>query len=145
MALLGAASASPVIVPALARPVLPAEQRDRPYTGDVPSCSDAGVLATIRDRFQEKESEYWHSSRQIVDFSHVRQSGYRTNGLDYIPRRYCTAWAHLDNERPRHHHLVVYSIGEGLGWLGYTAGVNWCVTGYDRNYAYAPSCHAARH
>ena len=128
-----------------ARPVLPAEQRDRPYTGVLPSCADADVLATITSRFQQKESEYWNSDRHILAFSHVHQSGYRTNGVDYIPRRYCTAWATVDNDRPRHHHLVVYSIGEGLGWLGYGYGVNWCVTGYDRNYAYAPWCHAARH
>lgn len=144
-ALLCASGVTAMITPALARPILPAEQRDRPLTGQLPSCRNAGVLGIIARRFQEKESEYWNSSRQIVAFSHQRQSGYRTNGEDYIPRRYCTAWAQLDNERPRHHHLVTFSIGEGLGWLGYSYGVEWCVSGYDRNHAFAPACHAARH
>lgn len=144
-ALLCASGAAAITLPVLARPILPAEQRDRPYTGQLPSCSNPNVLSIITRRFQQKESEYWNSSRQIVAFSHLRQSGYRTNGADYIPRRYCTAWAQLDNESPHHHHLVVYSIGEGLGWLGYSYGVDWCVAGYDRNYAYAPWCHAARH
>ena len=39
---------------------------------------------------------------------------------------------------------VHYSISETGGWLGVGWGVEWCVVGLDRNWAYNPSCRMAR-
>jgi hypothetical protein len=36
-----------------------------------------------------------------------------------------------------------YSIAEDLGVIGVTWGVEWCITGLDRNFAYAPACKMA--
>lgn len=125
-----------------ARPLVRAEKRNTPFSANLPACDDPGVLGTIASRFQQKESLFWHSQLQIVDYDHIRESGFRSNGLDYIPRRYCTARASLSDKR---RHAVVYWIGDKLGIIGTGYGVEWCVVGLDRNDAFAPNCREARH
>ncbi len=39
---------------------------------------------------------------------------------------------------------IYYGIGEDTGMIGMTWGVEWCVVGLDRNWAYNPNCKAAR-
>jgi hypothetical protein len=39
---------------------------------------------------------------------------------------------------------VHYAIVEDAGYLGVTWGVEWCVVGLDRNWAYSPACKMAR-
>jgi hypothetical protein len=121
--------------------IVPAEQRYLPYSGVVPACDDPGVLSDISSRFAQKESEFWNSSLQIATYDRVREIGFRSNGLSYIPRRYCVART-FDSEGKRR--PVIYAIGEGLGLLGYGWGVEWCVVGLDRNHAYEPACSAVR-
>lgn len=128
-------------VAAEARPLTPAEQRYQAYSGAVPACDDPAVLARIQSRFRQKESEYWQSSAEIVSFDKVREAGFRSWGADHIPRRHCEALANL-NASPKPHG-VVYTVGEGLGTIGWGFGVEWCVQGYDRNLAFAPGCRAA--
>lgn len=126
---------------AAARPLTPAEKRYSPYTGVVTHCDDPAVLARIQSRFAAKESEYWNSSLQIVDFRHIRQTGLRNWGMDHIPRRYCSGRVLLSDGRKRG---VDYWIGEDLGIIGWGFGVEWCVHGLDRNLAYSPHCKMAR-
>ena len=121
--------------------VTPAEQRYVPYSAELPACDNPGVLARISLRFEQKESEFWHSPLQIGGYDHIRQIGFRANGLGYIPRRYCVARAELSDQRK---HEVIYAIGENLGIIGWDYGVEWCVVGYDRNLAFAPGCSAVR-
>ena len=40
--------------------------------------------------------------------------------------------------------LVVYQVQEDLGMTGWGSGVEWCVVGTDRDFAYAPACSALR-
>ncbi len=47
----------------------------------------------------------------------------------------------LSDGKPR---KVNYSIIEDGGFAGYVQGVEWSVTGIDRNWAYAPNCLLAR-
>jgi hypothetical protein len=42
-----------------------------------------------------------------------------------------------------HWRTVRYSIVEDGGMIGWTWGVQWCVVGVDRNWAYNPECAAA--
>ncbi len=133
VALCAAAQAQPIVVPA--------EQRYASYSGNLPPCDDPGVLSLISDRFRQKESEYWNSTLQIGTYDRVREIGFRANGLDYIPRRYCVARAFVNDTKRR---LVIYQIGEDLGIIGFGYGVQWCVVGLDRNLAYAPACSALR-
>jgi hypothetical protein len=126
---------------ASARPLVPAERRYSPYSGNLPACDDPGVLGYIRDRFGQTQSEYWQSGLQIVGYDRVHETGYRTNGLDYIPRRYCSGRAVMNDQKPR---AVTYWIGEGLGIIGWGWGVEWCVVGLNHNYAAAPNCEQER-
>jgi hypothetical protein len=41
-------------------------------------------------------------------------------------------------------HTVHYSIAEDAGIIGMSWGVEWCVVGLDRNWAYNPACKMAR-
>ena len=128
--------------PALARPMTPVENRDMPYSTDVPACNDPSVLGKISSRFSSRET-YWNSGLEIAGFDNLVETGYRTNGLDYFVRRYCTGRALLSDGKAR---KVTYAIGGAeQGWLGVLgSGVEWCIDGLDRNLAYGADCRAAR-
>lgn len=118
----------------------PAEQRALGYSGDLPACDDGYVLAQIRWGFYDRERDYWKSDLDILSFETMRETGYRTHGASFIPRRYCEARAEFNDGARR---KVTYAIGEGLGFLGLGSGVEWCVEGLDRDLAHAPDCAAA--
>lgn len=126
---------------ALARPVVPAEKRYEDFSGDLPTCGDSDVLSTISSRFARKESEYWNTSLEIVSFDRVKLLAARPWGLDHIPRNFCTARALLNDNS---YHEVSYSVAEDQGMIGFGTGVEWCLTGLDRELAFAPSCQLAR-
>lgn len=127
---------------ALARPLVPAERRYSPYDGVLPACGDPAVFERIQGRFHDREAEFWNTGLEILGFDEVREIGYKTNGYDYIPRRYCIARAYLNDEKK--FHQLFYSISEDLGIIGFGFGIEWCVDGLDRNDAYAPNCKMAR-
>lgn len=126
---------------AVARPLVPAERRYLPYDGVLPACDDAAPLERIQSRFRDRESEFWRTGLEIVAFDQVKEIGYRSNGLDYIPRRYCQARVYMNDEKLR---SVSYSIDKDLGFIGIDFGVEWCTAGLDRLDAYAPNCKMAR-
>lgn len=127
--------------PALAYEVVPAEKRIIPYVAELPLCGDPSVLAEISTRFAEKEAQFWNSSLTIVEYAHIKPLAWRPWGLDTIPRRYCTASARVSTGR---HHRIDYSVREDLNFISVGWGVEWCVQGLDRNFAYAPACRMAR-
>jgi hypothetical protein len=126
---------------ATARPLVPAEDRYSSYAGTLPACGDPAVFERIQSRFAATESEFWKTGLAIAGFERVREIGFRSNGLDYIPRRYCVARALMSDARVRE---VTYSIDEDLGIIGWGFEVEWCVSGLDRMLAYAPACKMAR-
>lgn len=121
----------------------PAEEHTFPYDANIPGCQDAGVLEKVSNQFAEKEAKYWNSSLTIVAFDRIERTAWRPYGLDYIPRRFCTATATTSDGVRR---KVDYSVREGLGIIGATWGVEFCVHGLDRDlsYAYATACRMAR-
>ena len=126
---------------AQARPLTPAETRDSPYSGLVRACQDPMATGYIQGAFAGREAEYWHSGLSILGFDDIREIGFRSNGLDYIPRRYCTARVIMNDNKVR---LVSYSIEEGGGSIGFTDNVVWCINGLDRLDAFSPACKMAR-
>lgn len=114
------------------------------YGNAVPAC-EAG-LDEIASGFAAKESRFWNSTLQIVDFKRVRQIAYSPWAAGTIPRRYCRAVAYVSagNGAPPRRHAVYYWIGEDTGMIGAAWGVRWCVVGLDRNWAYNPNCKMAR-
>jgi hypothetical protein len=119
----------------------PAEARWAPFYPDMPACDDTGVLSTISGRFGQTQREYWNPDLSIMTFDRVREIGFRSNGLDYMPRRYCVASAAMSDQKQR---TVVYDVGSNFGILGLTWGVEWCVVGVDPTFAYAPDCLAIK-
>jgi hypothetical protein len=109
------------------------------YDGVVPACDAA--LDRIADRFAQKESRFWNSNLQILRFERVRQIAFRPWARGTIPRRYCRALALVSDG---HRHTVYYWIGEDTGFVGADWGVEWCVVGLDRDWAYNPGCKMAR-
>ena len=109
------------------------------YDGILPPC-EAG-LGTITARFAQKEGRFWNSDLQILGFDRVRETAFRPWAHDTIPRRFCSAVALVSDGR---YHPVYYSIGEDTGLIGATWGVEWCVVGLDRNWAYNPACKMAQ-
>ena len=108
------------------------------YDGVLPACDAA--LDRIADRFAEKESRFWNSNLQILGFERVRQIAYSPWARGTIPRRFCRATALVSDGRK---HAVYYWIGEDTGFIGANWGVEWCVVGLDRNWAYNPRCKMA--
>jgi hypothetical protein len=109
------------------------------YDGRVAECEKA--LGTITWQFQHKESTFWNSPLTITGFGRIHEIAFRPWQSDNIPRRYCSADVMTSDGKLR---AVHYSIIEDGGFAGYGQGVEWCVTGLDRNWAYNPGCKAAR-
>jgi hypothetical protein len=111
------------------------------HDGELPPCDAAPALANIRAKFAEKEGKFWNSNLTIEGFERIRQTAFRPWAPNTIPRRFCSAVALVSDGLK---HPVHYSIGESTGWLGAGVGVEWCVVGLDRNWAYNPACKMAR-
>ena len=109
------------------------------YDGRLPPC-EAG-LDTIAWQFAQKEGRFWNSDLQILGFERIHQIAFSPWAAGTIPRRYCGVVAMVSDGR---RHAVYYSIGEDTGMIGASWGVEWCVTGLDRNWAYNPRCKMAR-
>ena len=123
--------------PALAREEIPAENRAWRYKADLRACDAEDVLSRIRSRFAHVEKTFWSSNAEIVAIDKIRQSGFRPDGLDLIPRRYCQAVATMSDRRRL---TLRYEIIEDGGIVGITYGVQFCLDGYDRNHLAMPGC-----
>jgi hypothetical protein len=111
------------------------------YDGVVPACDSNPALDKISSRFAQKEGLFWNSALTISGFEDIRETAFRPWAPNNIPRRFCSALA-LISDGTRH--PIHYSIAEDTGLLGVTWGVEWCVVGLDRNWAYNPACKMAR-
>src|ERR1700686_4810613 len=61
------------------------------YDNIAPDC--AAGLGTIATNFATKESRFWNSDLQILNFEGVRETAYRPWAANTIPRRFCSAVA----------------------------------------------------
>jgi hypothetical protein len=109
------------------------------YDGSAGPCESA--LTTITHNFQEKESTFWNSSLTITGYGNIHEIAFRPWQSDNIPRRYCTGSVMVSDGKVR---TVNYSIIEDGGFASYGDGVEFCVVGLDRNWAFNPACRAAK-
>ena len=111
------------------------------YDAVVPLCDNGWVQSQISGRFSRKEGKFWNSDLSIVGFEDIRETTFNPWRHDTIPRRFCRAVALVSDgvRRP-----IYYSIAEDLGMAGQKWGVEWCVDGLDRNFAYSPRCRMAK-
>ena len=109
------------------------------YDSELPPCE--ALLDKIRWRFAEKEKQFWNSTLEITSFTDVREIAYRPWESGNIPRRFCTAKAAVSDGKVR---TVNFSIIEDGSFISIGAGVEFCVVGLDRNWAFNPACRMAR-
>jgi hypothetical protein len=120
------------------------------YSAEIPLCQDNEVLKRIQSRFAQKEREYWNSQLQIVGYEYIHETALMPWHYSAIPRRFCSGKVVMNDGTV---HKINYSVAEDTGIIGASWGVEWCVNGYDRNWAYnspttppgqrAPSCAEA--
>jgi len=111
------------------------------YFRDMPACDFRPALDRIIGNFLTKETRFWNSELKIVGIENIRETAELAWAAQSIPRRFCSGTA-LISDGARH--PIYYSIGEDTGMIGMDFGVNFCVVGLDRNWAYGPACRAAR-
>jgi hypothetical protein len=111
------------------------------YDGVLPPCESRYALDRIQTRFATKEGRFWNSDLRIMGFEQIRETAFRPWAPQTIPRRFCSALALTSDGKRRPVH---YSIAEDTGMIGANWGVEWCVVGADRNWAYNPGCAMAR-
>jgi hypothetical protein len=110
------------------------------FDSKVPTCDDSAALNVIQRRFATKESRFWNSDLQITNFDRIHEVAYRPWTDGTIPRRFCSGRAQTSDG---HWRTLRFSIVEDGGMIGGAWGVQWCVVGVDRNWAYNPECAAA--
>jgi hypothetical protein len=126
--------------PALARGGPAAEHRVQPYRALLPGCEAQEVLGFVQGHFASREIGFWASGLQISGFDRVKQTAFRPWGPSFVPRRFCTARAHLNDRKVAR---VNYYVRETVGAFGNSWEVIWCVVGLDRHRTYAPGCEQA--
>ncbi len=107
----------------------------------LPPCQSPAALGSIQYKFAQKEGRFWVSNLTIERFDRIHETAFRPWVEGAIPRRYCTGMALISDGvwRPVH-----FSIIEDSGIIGASWGVEWCVAGIDRNWAYNPTCRMAQ-
>ena len=110
------------------------------YSANVPLCENGFALFTTRFKFAQKERRFWESNLRILEIDEIQETAFRPGHYAAIPRRYCKGVAVVSDgiRRP-----IYYSIAEDTGFAGGIWGVEWCVVGLDRNWAYNPRCKMA--
>ena len=111
------------------------------YDRIMPPCDFPPALDRIMGDFRTKEARFWNSRLQILGIENIHQTAVLPWAAQDIPRRFCSGTAVI-NDGARH--AIFYSIAEDTGLIGQDFGVNFCVVGLDRNWAYGPACRAAR-
>ena len=111
------------------------------YDRDLPACDYSQALDRIMANFHTKEFRFWNSELRIVGVENIHETADLPWAAQSIPRRFCSGVA-LINDGGRHQ--IYYSIAEDTGMTGMDWGINFCVVGLDRNWAYEPHCRAAR-
>jgi hypothetical protein len=111
------------------------------YDSNVPLCQEHGPLNKIIAQWGTKEYRFWNSNLELVGFENIHELAWEPWQTGTIPRRYCAASALVSDGK---RHQIYYSIIEDGGMLGVTYGVEFCVDGFDRNWADKPRCQMAR-
>jgi hypothetical protein len=111
------------------------------YDREMPACDYPAALDRIIGDFHNKEARFWNSELQIVGIENIHQTAVLPWAAQSIPRRFCSGTAVISDGVK---HPIYYSIAEDAGLIGANWGVDFCVAGLDRNWAYGPACRAAR-
>ena len=111
------------------------------YDRVMPGCDYPPALDRIIGNFHSKEARFWNSELQIVGIENIHETAALPWAAQSVPRRFCSGTALINDGR---RHAIYYSIAEDTGMIGMSWGVNFCVVGLDREWAYNPACRAAK-
>jgi hypothetical protein len=111
------------------------------YEGVLPPCDYQSALNEIANRFNQRENVFWQRNLAILAFEKIRETAFRPWAANTIPRRFCSGIVHVNDGST---HAIHYSIAEDTEMIGHKWGVEWCVVGLDRNWAFNPACKMAR-
>jgi hypothetical protein len=111
------------------------------YDRVIPACDYRQVIANVIDNFHAKEARFWNSELRILTVEDLKETAVLPWAAQSIPRRFCSGVAVI-NDGTRH--PIFFSIGEDTGMIGAVWGVQSCVVGLDRNWAFNPLCAAAQ-
>lgn len=111
------------------------------YDRVMPTCDYPAALDRIIANFHTKEVRFWNSELRIAGIEDIQQTAVLPWAAQSIPRRFCKGNALISDGRRR---LIYFSIAEDTGIIGMTWGVEFCVVGLDRDWAYNPLCRAAQ-
>jgi hypothetical protein len=114
---------------------------DPRYDGVLPPCDYPDALDRISWRFNSTQNTYWNNDLKIVMFEKVLETAFRPWAANTIPRRFCSGLVHVSDGST---HVIHYFIAQDIGMIGTGWGVEWCVVGLDRNWAYNPACQMAQ-
>lgn len=115
----------------------PSEEGAWPFTFDTPACDDAYVLRKIMHDFEKRERDFWNSDLFIARFEIIKETGLRSHGLSYTPRRYCKSTAIFGDGAKRD---VFYNITPDQSIIFSGQVIDWCVVGLDRAHVDGPNC-----
>jgi hypothetical protein len=110
------------------------------YEGKLPPCDYPDALVKIASRFNQTENMYWAIDLRVVNFERIRETAFRPWAANTVPRRFCSGIVEISDGR---RHTIYYSIAEDTGMIGASWGIEWCIVGLDRNWAYNPACKIA--
>ena len=113
--------------------------RNAPWKG--PACDDNAVLNRITAHFDQAEAAYWHTGVKMAHITGARETTFRDWDPPIIATRFCTGSAYLTDGRQ---YNLVYWLRSEQGFAGVNWGVQFCLVGRDREYAYPPACRMLR-
>jgi hypothetical protein len=111
------------------------------YDRVMPACDYPPALDRIIANFRTKEFGFWNSDLRLVGVENIKETAVMPWAAQSIPRRFCTGTAVISDGQK---HPMYYSIAEDTGMIGMDWGVNFCVVGLDRNWAYNGACRSAQ-
>ena len=87
-----------------------------------------------RYHFDDKEYQYWNPPLHITGITDIKEIGYRTN-MHRSRAATALGTAMISDGVPRQ---IIYQVQQSLGFAGASIGVEMCVVGLNRNFAYSP-------
>jgi hypothetical protein len=111
------------------------------YDRIIPACDYRLALERVMENFHTKETRFWNSQLRIIGFEDLKETAVLPWAAQSIPRRFCRGVAVI-NDGTRH--PIFFSIVEDTGMIGAVWGVQFCVVGLDRDWAFNPACATAQ-
>ncbi|MCF6321964.1 MAG: hypothetical protein L3J32_09380 [Rhizobiaceae bacterium] len=107
----------------------------------LPVCTNTGVLEKVVKRYNKADSNLWQKGVRMNAINGAREHTVNPLYESAIDRRYCRAKAYLSNGQ---HYTVYFLIERGMGLAGTGWGVEYCLRGSDKWYAYGSGCRVLR-